>query len=447
MVRQYIGARYVPKFFENPDGTCEWAGPTIGYEALTIVKYLGNSFTSKKTVPAQVDISDTRYWVNTGNFNAQLQEVSNDVEALSGDVSTLTDNVNTLTGDVESLSENVSNLDDAVNAISSLVQNSQRKYVFIGDSYNTAAHYGGWGANVITRLGLTLGTNAWNSGVPGASFGAGTFLSQLQSVASGMTADEKNSITDVVVVGSVNDWSKSASEIVNAVIDVENYVKTTFPNAREWIILAEWDYESDEVRNGVIQAYNLIQRANKTGIVINDMYGIFLNPYYLESDRVHPTQGGMDSLVIAICNSLTHGSTYIPMYTDLNCQVTTNDTLVIKGSINGTTVKAYTTGGFMQYGTPKTIGAEWDTTEIVGSISYNNLFCNSRPFNGKAMLYLSNSTFKVVDVLCRVVSNGNGTWTFKVIKTTIDAGESDYPVSGINAVRLFFDVDLAAWES
>ena len=44
--RQYIGARYVPKFFDN-NGSTEWV-KGIGYEPLTIVTYLNNSFTSKK---------------------------------------------------------------------------------------------------------------------------------------------------------------------------------------------------------------------------------------------------------------------------------------------------------------------------------------------------------------------------------------------------------------
>ena len=43
---QYIGARYVPKFYVNPDDeSTNWkAGVT--YEALTIVTYNGDSYTS-----------------------------------------------------------------------------------------------------------------------------------------------------------------------------------------------------------------------------------------------------------------------------------------------------------------------------------------------------------------------------------------------------------------
>lgn len=65
--RQYVGARYVPKIMG------EW-DKNIPYEALSIVTYKGNSFTSKIPVPAKVDIGDETYWVNTGNYNAQVEE-------------------------------------------------------------------------------------------------------------------------------------------------------------------------------------------------------------------------------------------------------------------------------------------------------------------------------------------------------------------------------------
>lgn len=80
--RQYIGARYVPKFFENPNGSTEWI-KDVPYEALTIVTYLGNSYTSKKPVPANTNITNTEYWVITGNYNAQIENYRKEVELLS----------------------------------------------------------------------------------------------------------------------------------------------------------------------------------------------------------------------------------------------------------------------------------------------------------------------------------------------------------------------------
>lgn len=75
--RQYIGARYVPKFAKP----IEWNN-SLSYEGLTIVTHLGNSFTSKKPVPAGIDINNTEYWANTGNYNAQIEEYRQEVETL-----------------------------------------------------------------------------------------------------------------------------------------------------------------------------------------------------------------------------------------------------------------------------------------------------------------------------------------------------------------------------
>lgn len=86
--RQYIGARYVPTF-ANP---IEWDN-IRQYEALTIVTHNRNSYTSKKPVPPGIDISNTEYWVNTGNYNAQINQISaiagnaiNKANALQGKV-------------------------------------------------------------------------------------------------------------------------------------------------------------------------------------------------------------------------------------------------------------------------------------------------------------------------------------------------------------------------
>lgn len=67
--KQYIGARYVPLFAEPID----W-DKTKTYEPLTIVYHQGNSYTSRQSVPAGVDITDTTYWALTGNYNAQIEQ-------------------------------------------------------------------------------------------------------------------------------------------------------------------------------------------------------------------------------------------------------------------------------------------------------------------------------------------------------------------------------------
>lgn len=82
MAIQYVGARYVPLIYG------EWVSG-VGYEPLTIVTYLNNSYTSKKTVPATAGSPDqeTDYWVMTGMYNGQIASLMNDVSDIRSDIS------------------------------------------------------------------------------------------------------------------------------------------------------------------------------------------------------------------------------------------------------------------------------------------------------------------------------------------------------------------------
>lgn len=86
---RYVGARYVP----IPDGA--WDN-TKEYEPLTMVQYEGDTYTSKMYVPVGIAITNTTYWVKTGNFNQQvanlaqsLQQTDNRVQDIEGDVEDL----------------------------------------------------------------------------------------------------------------------------------------------------------------------------------------------------------------------------------------------------------------------------------------------------------------------------------------------------------------------
>ena len=121
--RQYVGARYVPKIMG------EW-DKNIPYEALSIVTYKGNSFTSKIPVPAKVDIGDETYWVNTGNYNVQIEEYRKEtLEAKQ-----LANNTNT---DLQAFKKNQTNTNNEINnKIDSTTSalNNLKNAVFDGDT-------------------------------------------------------------------------------------------------------------------------------------------------------------------------------------------------------------------------------------------------------------------------------------------------------------------------
>lgn len=80
---QYVGARYVPVFYKNPNGSWDWeAGAS--YEPLTIVKYGESSFISRMLVPPSVGAPNTspEYWAQTGNYNGYLLEIQEQIDAI-----------------------------------------------------------------------------------------------------------------------------------------------------------------------------------------------------------------------------------------------------------------------------------------------------------------------------------------------------------------------------
>lgn len=78
---QYVGARYVPIFADPIEWDIE-----RGYESLTIVTHRGQSYTSKCPVPPGIEITNSRYWALTGDYNAQVAEYKEQVKDLSEQV-------------------------------------------------------------------------------------------------------------------------------------------------------------------------------------------------------------------------------------------------------------------------------------------------------------------------------------------------------------------------
>lgn len=293
--RQYIGARYVPKFYENGAWTANTA-----YEALTIVTRNGNSYTSKKPVPANIGAPENNpeYWVSTGVYNAQVQELS--------------DRIDVNTADIENL-ENTKALN--------------RKFILIGDSYAVGVYDGGivngWTHYFKDKLGLTEGVNCFTSAIGGSGFNDpdDTFLGLLQALNS--TIDDKDSITDIVVAGGHNDTAtiNAAADaqynaLIAAITAFYNYARQNYKNARVWI-----SYISKTM--GQTQAW--IERARfckfayqgdvntlKYNIIPDIDLGLNIETYYYQprnnqTDLVHCNQNGYMyigySLAGAVCGT------------------------------------------------------------------------------------------------------------------------------------------------
>lgn len=274
--RQYVGARYVPKVMG------EW-NKALRYEALSIVTHLGNSFTSKVPVPVNIDITNTDYWVNTGNYNAQ----------------------------VEAYRTETAQLKSALNNETANRKNADKDNIlWIGDSYSE--NYNHKLPNGVRDM---LNAKNWfeyskgGAGFAGSWAGA-NFNDLIQKAKTEMSDTQKEMIQYVYIVGGANDSSYSWSQLKDKVVSTVQNARNSFPNAQVCFIFASCAYDSYQ------------DLFTKTKNMSNDNYVpcIFALPYYYltgafyNADNLHFTEAATN-YIISVISNLICGSNYIPTVT------------------------------------------------------------------------------------------------------------------------------------
>lgn len=322
MNRQYIGARYVPKFADP----ISW-DKANSYEALTIVTYLNNSYTSKKPVPANTEITDTEYWVVTGNYNAQVEEYRQETEKVKEDI-------NNEKSDRE-------NADIALQEkIDNITVSQNRKFILIGDSYGVnnpptwkdlfVADFPGTLFNVLDSTGFVT-TNPK------------TFLEMLTETVNTLTEEQKKKITDVVVVGGFNDasWLKAgittALAIKEAILAFVNYVKNNLPNAVVRLGYAGWCTGELENASEYFSAIRAVMDVyNKTFTdklyTIPNVNIVLTQANLMDETHFHPTSVGEQILYNTIANGLFGNGEYRRWY-PCNYGVDFTSTVIDNGAL------------------------------------------------------------------------------------------------------------------
>lgn len=225
MVKQYIGARYVPKFYENPSGGSEWTANTA-YEPLTIVTYGSNSYTSKSDVPASIGNPNENpsYWASTGNYNAQVEEYRQQTIALQADVDKIT---------AQTLERNVLLIGDSYSIGTDTAGNTVPSWSTLLQSYMTFNY-----CKVIHQGGSGF------TGKDGASSGASEnlrWINMLKDYVAETDAATLNSINAVYLVGGFNDhYAATAPSIRNYMQEFFTYARSVMPNAKYYLGMVGW---------------------------------------------------------------------------------------------------------------------------------------------------------------------------------------------------------------
>lgn len=214
------------KFDEAISAKIKFADPiqwdiTQQYEVLTIVMNDNNAYLSMKPVPSGTSIADTNYWQNIFDMGTLYE----DIDAVRED----------LTEDIGEVREELSAEITALNAVT-VKTNATKHLLVLGDSYMV------WASNalynqIVARIGIPQ-SQCHNVAVSGASFQDATnsFLMQVQ----GYTGN-KEAITDILVVGGINDallafddytYSYPDVSVVTSAMDTfKTYCAQNYPNA------------------------------------------------------------------------------------------------------------------------------------------------------------------------------------------------------------------------
>ena len=93
-IKKYIGARYAPQFMGAWDKASEYA-------ALSVVYTNDQSYVSRKTVPANTEITNTEFWIKSADWNAQVTQYNKNVEQYQANVERYNQNVETYNANVD----------------------------------------------------------------------------------------------------------------------------------------------------------------------------------------------------------------------------------------------------------------------------------------------------------------------------------------------------------
>ena len=349
--RQYIGARYVPKFYDY-NGSSNWRAGTE-YEALTIVTRNGNSYTSKIPVPSNIGEPESNpdYWVATGLYNTQVEEYSRLTLALSnrvsdvevdldsqgtrlttaeGDIATLTSTVNSHGTRITDNESNIQALESTVDSQGTRISDTEsdiarleqqigtmgspekpvnmKNVVFIGDSYGSRAN--NWITPLIQNLGLNSSEYKTSAvGSTGFAYPAsGTnFITMLESVYNDSDETFRTNVTHIVVCAGANDSLASYTDVTSAIATFCTNAKNYFPNAKVYIGFIGRTTDATKLLDYSV-ACSAYKNAVASYVYLTNVEYTLKWYEYMENDGVHPTAAGCNALACNIWRALVSGS-------------------------------------------------------------------------------------------------------------------------------------------
>ena len=309
-IHQYIGARYVPYYYENsldPTST-EWE-PNVTYEPLTVVTLPNqHSYISKKLVPDTIGSPalNAEYWKDTGYDNAYIQSLQDQIDIINNtDLPGIQNQIDTINNtDLPGIRNDINDINDNLFGSS-----SAGKAVYIGDSF---------GNDIVSNLANFGFTITYNNSVGGAGFNNDIYKSQMETLYPSIS--DPNAIKYVIAIGGTNDTDP------NRLPSWSGYIKNfcikareLFPNARILIGFVSTLYRVSDLSllDGKGWTKYLYMQgvcdANVNAEFIDNLTEAIADCYWaISGDKVHPTSAGYTHLAHIVYQAIKRQNATVP---------------------------------------------------------------------------------------------------------------------------------------
>lgn len=212
-----------------------------------------------------------------------------------------------------------------------ILKNKNRKYIFIGDSYadgyTEVGTFQSWVDRIITKLNLTLNVNVFRNHLGGTGFVNSVDNKTFLTLLTDLNITDKESITDIVVLGGFNDRTHLHETIINAIQTFIDRAKELYPNATVHIGEIGWStlqQRRKEIGKMISNCYRKIPLMG--GRHIKNIEFSLHNYEWLTDDYGHPNGDGQESIANHLYEYLTTGFTNVDL---VEKETTFGDTVLL----------------------------------------------------------------------------------------------------------------------
>ena len=383
--RQYIGARYVPKFYQNSvDGSTQWESNVV-YEPLMYVTLTnGHMYISKKQVPATVGspVNNIDYWLDIGSYNGFIEQLQDEIDdinnvsipaiqsaiALKQDATdnNLATTNKTVVGAINEVNTGLASKQDATDnnlatTDKTVVGAINEVNAKVDDIVSTVS-----GGNTLTPSEVMIVTDSFypslfsgfdlvlngcvQLGQGGANFGT---MAEMITDYTG----NKSAIKSIIVIGGTNEH---AINTIEERFDALETALAGYVNAKLFIAFIKTNFIQPTERalvNGLITEINNQCATHAFTYLGNFNYTLVPTYAVVSNDAVHPTLRGGARIATAIFNKYANGidEALIDNYVTVTCKGLTITLILSKKGdinlyINGTTTEALVGGTWFSLG-------------------------------------------------------------------------------------------------